>query len=108
MKSTSNVARRLAFAFAAAIVATIPSLPPALATELAPPAATHGQLSTPDIGRPDSGQSIPVDRSQMPSPGNTNTAQDCIDKGQVCTINGTPCCAPNYCKGKFPNTTCQQ
>jgi hypothetical protein len=34
-------------------------------------------------------------------------AQDCIDKGQACVINGTPCCGTTTCQGKFPNTTCQ-
>jgi len=34
-------------------------------------------------------------------------AQDCIDKGQACVLNGTPCCGNTTCQGKFPNTTCQ-
>lgn len=35
-------------------------------------------------------------------------AQSCIEHGQTCTINGTPCCQSNdACKGTFPNTTCQ-
>jgi hypothetical protein len=32
---------------------------------------------------------------------------DCIEQGLQCTLNGTPCCAPYNCKGKFPNTYCQ-
>lgn len=32
---------------------------------------------------------------------------DCIEQGQTCTLNGTPCCSPYHCKGTFPNTTCQ-
>lgn len=31
----------------------------------------------------------------------------CIDQGLMCVLNGTPCCSPYECKGKFPNTTCQ-
>jgi hypothetical protein len=31
----------------------------------------------------------------------------CIDQGLTCILNGTPCCAPYECTGKFPNTTCQ-
>ncbi|MCC2111932.1 MAG: hypothetical protein KDJ16_07855 [Hyphomicrobiales bacterium] len=31
----------------------------------------------------------------------------CIDHGQTCTLNGTPCCDPYDCKGSFPNTTCK-
>lgn len=31
----------------------------------------------------------------------------CIEKGLTCILNGTPCCAPYECKGKFPNTYCQ-
>ncbi len=31
----------------------------------------------------------------------------CIEGGLTCVLNGTPCCAPYTCKGKFPNTTCQ-
>jgi hypothetical protein len=35
-------------------------------------------------------------------------AQDqCIADGQTCTLNGTPCCGTEKCKGTFPNTTCQ-
>jgi hypothetical protein len=32
---------------------------------------------------------------------------NCIEQGLQCTLNGTPCCAPYNCKGKFPNTYCQ-
>lgn len=31
----------------------------------------------------------------------------CIEKGQTCTLHGTPCCGPYDCKGSFPNTTCK-
>lgn len=34
-------------------------------------------------------------------------ASNCIEKGLTCILNGTPCCSPYECKGKFPNTTCQ-
>ena len=34
-------------------------------------------------------------------------AANCIEKGLTCVLNGTPCCAPYECKGKFPNTYCQ-
>ena len=34
-------------------------------------------------------------------------ASSCIESGLTCVLNGTPCCAPYECKGKFPNTTCQ-
>jgi hypothetical protein len=32
---------------------------------------------------------------------------NCIEKDLTCILNGTPCCAPYSCKGKFPNTYCQ-
>jgi hypothetical protein len=35
-------------------------------------------------------------------------ADNCIEKDLQCTLNGTPCCAPYECKGKFPNTYCQE
>ncbi len=38
---------------------------------------------------------------------NTVLGANCIEKGLQCTLNGTPCCAPYQCKGKFPNTYCQ-
>lgn len=31
----------------------------------------------------------------------------CIEKDLTCVLNGTPCCSPYSCKGKFPNTTCR-
>jgi hypothetical protein len=34
-------------------------------------------------------------------------AQNCIPRGQKCTLGGTPCCAPYTCIGVFPNLTCQ-
>ncbi|MBA4389877.1 MAG: hypothetical protein C0399_02945 [Syntrophus sp. (in: bacteria)] len=34
-------------------------------------------------------------------------ASNCIEKGLQCTLNGTSCCAPYSCKGKFPNTYCK-
>jgi hypothetical protein len=34
-------------------------------------------------------------------------AQQCIARGEACTINGTPCCAASECKGTFPYTSCQ-
>ncbi len=37
----------------------------------------------------------------------TAFAEDCIAKGGVCVLNGTPCCAGTRCQGKFPNTSCQ-
>lgn len=41
--------------------------------------------------------------------GDTNIvlAANCIEQGLTCVLNGTPCCAPYECKGKFPNTTCK-
>jgi hypothetical protein len=39
--------------------------------------------------------------------GNIVLAANCIDQGLTCVLNGTPCCAPYSCKGKFPITTCQ-
>jgi hypothetical protein len=38
---------------------------------------------------------------------NTGLSANCIEKDLQCTLNGTPCCAPYSCKGKFPNTYCQ-
>ena len=34
-------------------------------------------------------------------------ASNCIEKDRTCILNGTPCCDPYECKGKFPNTYCQ-
>jgi hypothetical protein len=31
----------------------------------------------------------------------------CIEKNQICVLNGTPCCEGLTCKGKFPNTYCK-
>lgn len=41
--------------------------------------------------------------------GNNNIllAANCIEKGLQCTLNGTACCSPYSCKGKFPNTYCK-
>ena len=41
--------------------------------------------------------------------GNNNIllADSCINQGYACVLNGTPCCAPYSCKGKFPNTYCK-
>jgi len=41
--------------------------------------------------------------------GNNNIvlAANCIEQGLTCVLNGTPCCSPYECKGKFPNTYCQ-
>ena len=41
--------------------------------------------------------------------GDTNIvlAANCIEQGLTCVLNGTTCCAPYECKGKFPNTTCK-
>lgn len=39
---------------------------------------------------------------------NITYGASCIEGGLQCTLNGTPCCAPYECKGKFPNTTCQK
>lgn len=38
----------------------------------------------------------------------TGTVQGsgCIEKNRACVLNGTPCCAPYSCRGKFPNTYC--
>ncbi len=33
-------------------------------------------------------------------------ASACIEKNRACILNGTPCCAPYSCTGKFPNTYC--
>jgi hypothetical protein len=36
----------------------------------------------------------------------TGTFSGCIEKDHACVLNGTPCCAPYSCIGKFPNTYC--
>jgi hypothetical protein len=36
----------------------------------------------------------------------TGPVSGCIEKNRACVLNGTPCCAPYSCKGKFPNTYC--
>jgi hypothetical protein len=36
----------------------------------------------------------------------TGTLSGCIEKDRACVLNGTPCCAPYSCEGKFPNTYC--
>jgi hypothetical protein len=38
---------------------------------------------------------------------NKELANSCIEQGLTCILNGTPCCSPYECKGKFPNTSCQ-
>ncbi|MHB8109471.1 MAG: hypothetical protein ACYDHW_05485 [Syntrophorhabdaceae bacterium] len=43
------------------------------------------------------------------SPGlknDTGAVSGCIERGRACILNGTPCCAPYSCEGKFPNTYC--
>ena len=37
----------------------------------------------------------------------TGTLSGCIEKDHACVLNGTPCCAPYSCEGKFPNTYCR-
>lgn len=32
---------------------------------------------------------------------------NCIPRGQKCTVGGSPCCAPYTCTGVYPNYTCQ-
>lgn len=48
-------------------------------------------------------------KDYLSAAGDTNIAlaANCIEKGLTCVLNGTPCCAPYECKGKFPNTYCQ-
>lgn len=41
-------------------------------------------------------------------PFTTELANSCIEKGLTCILTGTPCCSPYECKGKFPNTYCQE
>jgi hypothetical protein len=36
----------------------------------------------------------------------TGPVSGCIEKNRACVLNGTSCCAPYSCKGKFPNTYC--
>ncbi|MDO9585451.1 MAG: hypothetical protein Q7I93_03075, partial [Syntrophales bacterium] len=36
----------------------------------------------------------------------SGTLSGCIEKDRACVLNGTPCCAPYSCTGKFPNTYC--
>jgi hypothetical protein len=38
---------------------------------------------------------------------NNILAAGCIEEGLMCVLNGTSCCAPYECKGKFPNTYCK-
>jgi hypothetical protein len=37
----------------------------------------------------------------------TGPVSGCIEKDHACVLNGTPCCAPYSCKGRFPNTYCR-
>ena len=37
----------------------------------------------------------------------TGPVSGCIEKNRACVLNGTPCCAPYSCEGKFPNTYCR-
>lgn len=48
---------------------------------------------------------VPTGSFELPF--NTELANSCIEKGLTCILNGTPCCSPYECKGKFPNTYCQ-
>ena len=36
----------------------------------------------------------------------TGPVTGCIEENRACVLNGTPCCAPYSCEGKFPNTYC--
>jgi len=36
----------------------------------------------------------------------TGMLSGCIEKDRACVLNGTPCCSPYSCEGKFPNTYC--
>jgi hypothetical protein len=53
--------------------------------------------------------SLTANLSHVPLGGMSRVAQSqCIDHGQTCTINGTPCCqSTDSCSGTFPNTICQ-
>lgn len=50
---------------------------------------------------------LPVAGNLVARDNNIVLAANCIEQGLTCVLNGTPCCAPYECKGKFPNTTCQ-
>ena len=49
--------------------------------------------------------SATVNAGTLPTAGVQYNA--CIEKDLTCVLNGTACCGPYTCKGKFPNTTCQ-
>lgn len=50
---------------------------------------------------------LPIANDLVTSNINIVLAANCIEKGLQCTLNGTPCCSPYECKGKFPNTYCK-
>jgi|HubBroStandDraft_6_1064221.scaffolds.fasta_scaffold433922_1 hypothetical protein len=52
-----------------------------------------------DTVRPSPSNATPIKKRPL--------AQSCIGHGQVCVLNGTPCCGPYQCRGPFPNTSCQ-
>ncbi|MHA1544846.1 MAG: hypothetical protein ACTSUY_00285 [Alphaproteobacteria bacterium] len=52
--------------------------------------------------RPGEQQSPP----QVSQPQQNSAPDQCIAKGAVCTLLGTPCCS-GTCSGKFPNTRCR-
>jgi hypothetical protein len=45
--------------------------------------------------------------SNEPNERNIILSDSCIEQGQACVLNGTPCCGSYTCQGRFPNTTCQ-
>ena len=49
----------------------------------------------------------PITDDLVAEDNNIVLAANCIEKDLQCTLNGTPCCSPYECKGKFPNTTCK-
>jgi len=55
---------------------------------------------------PGSGNAAPQQQPQPVPPPSSGQGQQCIATGQVCVLNGTPCCSGS-CSGKFPNTYCR-
>lgn len=55
---------------------------------------------------PGSADAAPQKQLQPVPPPSSGQGQQCIATGQVCVLNGTPCCSGS-CSGNFPNTYCQ-
>jgi len=75
-------------------------------TRICNPSLSNISLPNPPIAR---SKFYPSKANEQPAELNLDNClavNGCIEKGKICIINGTACCAGTTCKGKFPNTYC--